>query len=279
MPEISAIRFRAGEGEPLVLVHGFTATWRIWLPVLPELVARFDVLAPTLHGHDGGPPVPFGVVARTPGEAADHLEAQLDEQGIGEAHLVGNSMGGAIVLELAKRGRARSVVAISPGGGWEPHSGEGERLVRSFARTQRICRRVMPRVDQIVKRPSSRRFAFREIMRHGDRLPPKEAARLIRSAVCCDVVEDVFSSIRSGEALLRDLHRIECPVLVAWPQLDTVLPMALHAPRFRREIPGVDFTVLEGTGHVPTWDDPDLVASTISRFVARVTAGDLHAAG
>jgi len=45
MPEISDARYRAGQGEPLVLVHGFTATWRCWLPVIPDLVARFEVIA------------------------------------------------------------------------------------------------------------------------------------------------------------------------------------------------------------------------------------------
>src|SRR5688572_499623 len=121
MAELSPALYRAGTGEPLVLIHGFTATWRCWLPVLGLLVPRFEVIAPTLHGHDGGPTPPQ--TARTLAQAADHFEALLDELGVGTAHLAGNSMGGALALELAKRGRARSVVAISPGGGWE----EGDR--------------------------------------------------------------------------------------------------------------------------------------------------------
>ena len=60
MAEVSRARYRAGSGEPVVLLHGFTATWRCWLPVLPDLVARYDVFAPTLTGHDGGPPVEPG---------------------------------------------------------------------------------------------------------------------------------------------------------------------------------------------------------------------------
>ena len=46
---------RGGAGEPLVLVHGFTDTWRTWELVLPALEARHDVLAVTLPGHAGGP--------------------------------------------------------------------------------------------------------------------------------------------------------------------------------------------------------------------------------
>ena len=44
---------RGGEGPPLVLLHGFTGSWRIWELVLPALERRHDVLAPTLPGHAG----------------------------------------------------------------------------------------------------------------------------------------------------------------------------------------------------------------------------------
>jgi len=54
--------FRGGSGSPLVCLHGFTDTWRTWELVLPELERRHDVLAPTLAGHAGGPPL---------GEASD----------------------------------------------------------------------------------------------------------------------------------------------------------------------------------------------------------------
>src|SRR5215208_1035274 len=139
MPELSPALYRAGHGEPLVLIHGFTATWRCWLPLMGLLVPRFEVIAPTLHGHDGGP-VPPGGPAHSLSRATDHLEAILDDLGVGTAHLAGNSMGGALALELAKRGRARSVVAISPGGGWRADdSAEGERIVRWFTRNQKLA--------------------------------------------------------------------------------------------------------------------------------------------
>src|SRR3954468_2504334 len=77
--------YRAGTGEPLVLVHGFTATWRCWHPVLADLVPRFEVIAPTLHGHGGGPPPPDHP-AHSIADAADHFERLLDELGVGTAH-------------------------------------------------------------------------------------------------------------------------------------------------------------------------------------------------
>ena len=66
------------------------------------------------------------------------METLLDGLGVGTAHFAGNSMGGALALELAKRGRARSVVAISPGGGWrEDDAREVERIIRLSSATRR----------------------------------------------------------------------------------------------------------------------------------------------
>src|SRR5918992_662552 len=162
MPELSPALYRAGHGDPLVLIHGFTATWRCWLPVLAELVPRFDVIAPTLHGHDGGPEPPAGP-ARSLSDATDHVEHLLDGLGVSTAHLAGNSMGGALALELAKRGRARSVVAISPGGGWAPHrADEVERIIRLFRRNRAAARASRSRAQAMFSRPRLRRIGFRD---------------------------------------------------------------------------------------------------------------------
>jgi pimeloyl-ACP methyl ester carboxylesterase len=272
MPELSPALYRAGHGEPLVLIHGFTATWRCWLPVLGLLVPRFEVIAPTLHGHDGGPVPPDGP-AHSLSVAADHLEALLDEHGVGSAHLAGNSMGGALALELAKRGRARSVVAISPGGGWQEHDArEVARIIRWFTVNQRIARASESRAAAMVARPRARRIALRDVMTRGHLMPADEALRLIRSSVRCSVVEDVYETMRSGSARVLHLDRIDVPVLVAWGDHDRILPLERHAARFRAEIPGAEFRVLRGLGHTPMWDDAGQVAATIGDFAAAAAA-------
>jgi pimeloyl-ACP methyl ester carboxylesterase len=269
MAEISAARYRAGEGEPLVLLHGFTATWRCWLPVLGELVPRFDVFAPTMHGHDGGPQLPDPAVANTTEQAATHVETLLDEAGIDTAHFAGNSMGGALSLELAKRGRARSVVAISPGGGWRrDDTREAERIIKWFKLNQKLARWTDPRAEQLLSRPGLRTVAFRDVMTRGDLVPAREAVQLVRSSIKCSVVDDVFATIRSGEALLTELERIDVPTLVVWGSKDRILPLPRHAPRFREEIPGVVFRELPGLGHTPMWDDAGLIAATIADWAS-----------
>ena len=267
--------YRKGEGERLVLIHGFTATWRCWLPVADLLSRRFEVIAPTLHGHDGGPEPP--VAAHSVAHAADHFEQLLDELGVGVAHLAGNSMGGALALELAKRGRARSVIALSPGGGWhEANTREAKRIIRQFSINQRAARLSEPRVQALLARPRLRRLALRDVMSRGDNVPPAEAVELVRSSTRCRVVENVFATIRDGSARVVDLDRIACPVLIAWGDRDRILPVKHHAERFRREIPGAEFRLLQGLGHTPMWDDPELVAATIGDFAQSAATPSSH---
>ena len=273
MPEINAARYRAGAGPQLVLVHGFTATWRCWLPVLAELVPHFDVLAPTLHGHDGGPVPPAGQEARSLSQAADHFEGLLDDQGVGEAHFAGNSMGGALSLEMAKRGRALSVAAISPGGGWAAdNTREIERIDKFFLRTRKLgiaTERIAPR---IFNRPGVRRIAFRDVMARGDQMPAKEAVILARSSNRCTVVDEVLQTIRDGSGRITGLDQVACPTLVTWGAKDRILPIEHHAGRFRKEIPGVEFRVHPGIGHTPMWDDASLIATTIRDFALAAEA-------
>jgi pimeloyl-ACP methyl ester carboxylesterase len=269
--EFSPALYRAGEGEPLVLVHGFTATWRCWLPVLPFLVPRFEVIAPTLHGHHGGPAAPH--TAHSLSEAADHFELLLDTLGVGEAHFAGNSMGGALSLEMAKRGRARSVIAISPGGGWaEDDRREVNRIVRLFSFNQKAARATEPFAHELLSRPRARRFLLRDIMTRGHLVPSEEAARLVRSSVRCDIVEDVFETMRSGTARCVGLEAITCPVLVTWGEEDRTLPLKRHGDHFRTSIPGVEFRTMPGLGHTPMWDDAALIGRTIADFAEQAQA-------
>jgi pimeloyl-ACP methyl ester carboxylesterase len=265
--EISSSLYRAGQGEPVVLLHGFTGHWRHWRPVLADLVARYEVIAPTLSGHRDGPVYPSGMGLERVADAGDSLERHLDELGIGTAHLVGNSMGGSLAIELAKRGRARSVVAFSPGGGWELGGPEPERIARFFARQMRIIRLTHRHVPRLMRRPGARRLAMRDIMRHGELISPPDAVDLSLDPLACTVVDDVLGSLRAGRAHVQDIDQVAVPTLIAWAERDRILPLATCSARFRREIPDVEFRVLPGVGHVPMWDDTRLVVTTITDWV------------
>lgn len=248
----------------MVLLHGFTAAWRIWHPVLADLAARYEVIAPALPGHHGGPlyptdqPIGFEY-------SADAVERLLDEMGVGAAHFVGNSMGGGIALELAKRGRARSVVALAPAGGWTPGDGEGPRIGGFFAKQIKMLKRTHAWSERIMRRPGTRRLAFREIMRHGELVSSADAAEISRAALDCSISQRAIQALLADAPALTigDLDRISCPVLLATPQFDRVLPGSRHAPRYRHEIPGVKAVTLTDCGHVPMWDDTKLVTKLI----------------
>src|ERR1700731_2334481 len=104
---------RAGTGTPLLLLHGIGAIWRVWSPVLPYLEPHHDVIVPTLAGHGGGPPLDPQVKPSVHA-LADALEDELDKLGLQKVHIAGNSLGGWLGIELARRGRALSLVLFSP---------------------------------------------------------------------------------------------------------------------------------------------------------------------
>src|SRR3954453_2298888 len=92
---------RSGSGRPLLLLHGMGSSRRDFAAVLPELSARFDVLNVDLPGI--GRPRHLAQRPTTPA-IADAVENTLDQQGVGRVHVLGNSLGARIALELARRG-------------------------------------------------------------------------------------------------------------------------------------------------------------------------------
>lgn len=264
--------FRAGEGEPMVLLHGFKATWHNWRPLVGELTERYEIIAPTLPGHFGGPEF-HRTGALQLSDASDALEEQLDGLGVGDAHMVGNSLGGALALEMAKRGRARSVVAIAPAGGWDPATGESRRLARFFVRQRALVRAGRGSLPLIMRGKGSRRLALRDIMWRGERMTAPDAIDLVRWSERCAIEGRVIAALKANRATIDGLDQVRVPTLIAWPERDRILPLRRHAQRFRDEISGVEYIELPGAGHVPMWDTPQLVTDTIEGFVSRHVAG------
>ncbi len=263
--------YRAGQGEPLLLLHGFKGTWHQWQPILDALTADYEVIAPTLPGHHGGPAFEKTGALQL-ADAGDAVEAQLDDLGVETAHMVGNSMGGGLALELAKRGRARSVVALAPSGGWRPESRESKRLARFFVRQRRLVRAGRAALPMVMSQSGSRRLAMRDVMWRGERMTPRAAMEMVTFSTRCAIEGRVIEALFAERAAIDGLDAVHVPVLIAWPEHDRILPMKRHADRFRTEIAGAEFVVLRDTGHVPMWDEPQLVISTIRDFVSRHTA-------
>ena len=266
MPSSFTPLHRGGAGAPLVCLHGFTDTWRTWEPVLDVLERGHDVLAPTLPGHAGGPPL---AGAATTALLADAVERAMDATGFETAHVVGNSLGGWVALQLAARGRARSVVALAPAGGWDVGDDSYRDTLAHFAAMREQVATLAPHADAIAATPEGRRAATGFVVaRGGERLPPELVAHLIRGVAGCDGAEALIDcALRDGWPL--DAERIACPVRVVWGSADRLLPWPSAAVRYRRDwLPHADWVELDGVGHCPQLDVPLETAHLIAGFCA-----------
>jgi pimeloyl-ACP methyl ester carboxylesterase len=243
---------RAGTGTPLVLLHGFTDTWRTWELVLPTLARRHDVLAPTLAGHTGGPR-PGGAV--THDVVADEIERAMDAAGFGTAHVVGNSLGGYVALQLAARGRADSVVTFAPAGGWTPGDPAFDEVIRAFGPLQAQLKLAAPNAERIVASAEGRRRATQLIVACSDHIPADLIAhQMVGIAGCPAAPEMIDYALRAGYPL--DAQRITCPVRMVWGADDLLLPWPSAAVRYRALFPQAEWVVLDGVGHCPQLDVP-----------------------
>jgi pimeloyl-ACP methyl ester carboxylesterase len=262
--------------EPLVLIHGFSGIPAMWEPMVPALQERFDVRSLGLAGHFGCAALPEGT-AVSASALFDALERDLDEAGFDTAHVCGNSLGGWAALELAKRGRARSCVAISPAGGWEAGSKAENRLKWLFRRLNKTSVLANPYREKLFLRPKLRRLAMMDVAEHGERMTPRQAADLLQGSAECPVYWDLFDAIRR-DGPPADFDGIECPTTVVWGTKDRILPLGDYSERIRRMVPQADWIELEGAGHSPMVDEPErlvsIIVQTASRARERVAAGD-----
>jgi pimeloyl-ACP methyl ester carboxylesterase len=257
--------FRAGEGTPLVLLHGANMSWRAWRPVLPYLTARHDVFVPTMAGHNGGPVLdPEGDQGMS--AVVDALCDQLDEAGIETAHMAGNSLGGWAAIELARRGRACSVTALSPAGAWRSQR-DLMRLLFLF-KSARVAVGAGS-LRALAANPLLRQAWLRGAVERPGRLNDDDVTAMIEDAMACVALAPAFS----GRVRLRPMAPFDvahCPVRVAWSQRDRTIPYRRYGHPMRALIPGAEFLMLPGVGHVPMWDDPKLVARTILEHTTAV---------
>jgi pimeloyl-ACP methyl ester carboxylesterase len=257
--------YRTGTGEPLVLIHGFSGVPGIWAPVVADLEQQgFDVLNVTLTGHSGGAALPAGTPASVTA-LVDQVEADMAAAGFETAHIAGNSLGGWIALELADRGRARSVVALAPAGGWEVGSREEKRLKGLFTRNHAITQRTLPYMRRLLSRPRLRRMVLGQVMARADRITPAEALAIVQGAADCEIYFELMEAIlRDGPP--REFAKVDCPVLLVWGSKDRILPVKRYSARMRELVPSARWVDLPGLGHCPMGDDAELVARTIAEF-------------
>jgi pimeloyl-ACP methyl ester carboxylesterase len=254
---VSLNHVRRGTGEPLVLVHGIGSQWRIWEPVLDALAADFDVIAIDLPGfghtpHDGTGPSVEAQAARVA-----HFFGEL---GLELPHVAGNSMGGAIALELARVGAVASATAVSPAGFWTAR----ERVFcqQSLQLSRKVLSVLDPALPMLLRSPVGRMSLLGQLVAKPWRMDGEAALdhmALLATAPAFDPCCAAFADYTFRDA--EELRGI--PVTIAWGDHDRLL-LTRQRDRARKVMPWARHIALPGCGHAPFSDDPALLASVIA---------------
>ncbi len=250
----------AGEGPPLLLVHGILVSHKEWLAVIPELATRFRVIAPDLPGSGASEKRPPGAYPYTREAFADTLVDLLGELGIERAHVCGHSMGGSIALTLAA-----------------DHPGRVDRLSvidsASYSFPLPLKGRIplLPVVGPFVFKRLYRKPVFRDYfvndvwsghagidLARVDEYYADFSSREGREAAYAALLETV-----DLDSLVRKIPRVRAKTLVLWGEDDRIFPVGL-AHRLVRELPDARLEILRGVAHAGNEERPDEVARALT---------------
>lgn len=260
MPGAALHVVRSGSGEPLLLLHGMGSSRRDFAEIEPALAKHFQVFNLDLPGvgqsrHLDERPT---VAAIT-----DAVERTLDAQDLDTVHALGNSLGARVALELARRGRARSVVSIAP-------SGLNVLPERAYQGGGMALARLVMRVAAPALEPLSRHTLGRTVL-----LLPLKARPWATSREEALGARDGFADSRDFWRTLlwglmldlpRGMGRIDVPVTLVQGTADWI--SSGQTLRYLPLIPGSRFTPLLAAGHAPQSDRP----KTLVRLVQETAA-------
>lgn len=239
---------RAGAGPRLLLVHGLGGERHVWEPLWPALIERFEVMSVDLPGFGASPAAAPGEDVSPAGLAhlvAGHLMA---EEFTG-AHVVGNSLGGWVALELARLGAVRSVTALCPAGFWRRPL---EPLDPGARRAYRLAAPLVPLAFLL---PPLRHRALGGVMVHPERVPYRAAVRIGQAYADAPGFTAVQNAMRTRR--LEDGEGIDVPVTLAWAEHDRLVTPERVPFTPTRTVP------LPDAGHVPIWDVPELLRELV----------------
>lgn len=257
---------RAGTGEPLVLLHGWGSSGRDFTAVLPALSERFDVLNVELPGagrsrHLDERPT---VAALT-----DAVERTLDTEEVSRVHVLGNSLGARIALELAARGRALSVVAIAPSGLnlWPERVVQGTGMAMA-----RIVGRTLSPLIGPLSRSASGRTALLLPLKARPWATSREEAIGAREgfADSRDYWRTLFWALLAD--VPRGMDRIDCPVLLVQGAADWIA--SGQTVRYLPLVPRSRFRPLVAAGHAPQSDRPGTIVGWVEETAGRAAVAD-----
>ena len=266
MPLSQLVLDRKGTGEPVVLIHGIGHRRQAWYPIFDRLSERYDVIAVDLAGFGDSPPYAPGIPYDMENACRD-LADNFAAWGVERPHVVGNSLGGAIALELASRGLASSVTALSPAGFFRRLD-----FVRAIGilGLLRLTSKAPDAVLRAVSRTSwGRRLVGFTLFAHPER---HDADTVLGDALALKRCRAFGGVARAGARYQFD-RQVAVPTTIAWGTRDRILPYVQSGIAASR-LPDAVHVPLPGAGHVPMVDVPDRIIELIDRTVVRTQEGD-----
>ena len=224
----------AGEGTPIVFLHGYSGDMNNWLLNLEALAAQHSVIALDLPGHGGSSKdVGDGSLTTLAGIVSDTLTAL----GVTQTHLIGHSLGAAIAARFAadNPNRIASLVLICPSS--LPGNRISEEFLTGVAQSSR-ARDLKPFVEMLFADPSIVTKDMIEDMVRFKRIDGVEDA-LLR-------LRDRLVDGKDATALAADLSRIPVAIVIG-SKSDNIV----GAPDASALPPGFKVTWIEGAGHMP----------------------------
>jgi pimeloyl-ACP methyl ester carboxylesterase len=172
--------------------------------------------------------------------------------------VAGNSLGGLVALELAKRGLVRSATGLSPAGfANRPETLLAQAELRVAARS---ARGLTGHLKPLAVRPRGRKLLLGAFVARPERVTPHDTVESARALARAPWFDETLGALAPGGFTGGDDIRV--PVTIAWGERDYLL-LPRQAQRAKRLIPRARLVSLPGCGHVPTYDDPERVAQVL----------------
>jgi pimeloyl-ACP methyl ester carboxylesterase len=248
----------------LLLVHGVGAARLVWAPVLAPLAARYHLVVVDLPGHGASVPLPPGADASCPALAAT-LGRVLARVGVERPHVVGNSLGGWVALELAADGGASSVTGLAPAG-LRLLPGEPSRLLRLNRAMARLSGRLG---EALATNAAVRRVTFASGTARPGALDPALARGVAHALRTSTAYEAMIGATR--RITFTRGAQVQVPACIVFGDDDRILP-APENQQVETAPPHARWVVLPHCGHAPMWDAPARTVELVDATVRAATS-------
>ena len=257
--KLNHIRF--GNGQPLLLIHGLGGSWRSWIPVLDRLSAHREVIAIDLPGHGKTPRLEGNTTIAT---LADSVTDFIQRHGLSGIDAVGSSMGGRLVLELARRGNILgSVVSLDPGGfwqGWERHF-----FFVTGAASIRLIRGWQFMMPVLTANPVTRSILLAQFLPKPWKISPHLALTELRGYAASPVYNELLYNLAYGEEQQgAEKGSLNKPLVIGWGRKDRIC-FPSQSKKALQIFPDAHLYWFNKCGHFPHWDKPAETANLILR--------------